>query len=447
MSLRRLRGGRHPGTGRHGGRKARPAVSVIVSTYNWSSALRCALRSVQLQTLKEIEVLIVGDGCTDDSEEVVLSFKDPRFQWHNLPRNFGSQYAPNNHGLQLARAKWVAYLGQDDVWHPRHLEACLQAANAQNADFIASLAIMYGPPGSGWRAMSGLLVDGVYSYEDFMPPSSWMHRKAIARKIGYWKRPDETPLPVDCTFLRDAVEAGARIGCTDEVTVFKFNAAWRRDAYRVKPTGEQEAILAKIEAGGEFRDRELVDVMKAVAADRYLPVRMPSLPGSGEMSYFRRARVHKGVEDRFSTADLQIADQVRRFRVQELAPFEWHEEEVHPVHGPFRWTGPSPIASTSLPILFDRDLSLRVQIAAVIEEATFQALRLRVQGVDLPFEIRPAPEGAWILHCVCPKPQTVPNALEITFQVGRTRRPVDFGPNKDRRWLGIAIGWIEVGPA
>src|SRR5581483_3163283 len=98
-----------------------PAVSIVVATYNWSSALRCALRSIQLQSVRDFEVLVVGDGCTDDSETVVRSFEDPRFRWANLPRNHGGQYAPNNHGLDLARADWVAYLGHDDIWHPRHL--------------------------------------------------------------------------------------------------------------------------------------------------------------------------------------------------------------------------------------------------------------------------------------------------------------------------------------
>ena len=117
-------------------------VSVVLSTYNWSSALHCALRSVQLQTLRDIEVLVIGDGCTDDSERIVESFGDSRFKWHNLPRNHGSQFAPNNRGLELASAAWVAYLGQDDIWHPRHLEACLDTGARTGADFVASICVM-----------------------------------------------------------------------------------------------------------------------------------------------------------------------------------------------------------------------------------------------------------------------------------------------------------------
>lgn len=45
-----------------------PAVSVIIPTYNWSTALACAVRSVLLQTMQDFEILVVGNGCTDDSD-------------------------------------------------------------------------------------------------------------------------------------------------------------------------------------------------------------------------------------------------------------------------------------------------------------------------------------------------------------------------------------------
>ena len=95
-----------------------PSVSVITATYNWSSVLRYAIQSVLWQSLQDFEMLIIGDGCTDDSAEVVASFHDERLLWHNLPHNSGSQSVPNNLGLEMARAPFVAYLGHDDLWSP-----------------------------------------------------------------------------------------------------------------------------------------------------------------------------------------------------------------------------------------------------------------------------------------------------------------------------------------
>ena len=87
------------------------------------------MASVQRQTFADFELLVIGDGCTDDSEAVVAAFGDPRFHWENLPQNHGHQSPANNRGLALARGKWIAYLGHDDLWMPNHLELLWRAAS------------------------------------------------------------------------------------------------------------------------------------------------------------------------------------------------------------------------------------------------------------------------------------------------------------------------------
>ena len=59
---------------------AAPAVSVVIATYNWSSVLRFAIRSVLAQHLADFELIVVGDGCTDDSDAVVRGFGDARIR-------------------------------------------------------------------------------------------------------------------------------------------------------------------------------------------------------------------------------------------------------------------------------------------------------------------------------------------------------------------------------
>src|ERR1700694_4995675 len=99
-----------------------PLISVITATFNWSSVLRYAIQSVLWQSLQDFEMLIIGDGCTDDSAEGVASFQYETLRWHNLAHNSGSQSEPNNVGLAMARARFVAYLGHDDLWYPTHLK-------------------------------------------------------------------------------------------------------------------------------------------------------------------------------------------------------------------------------------------------------------------------------------------------------------------------------------
>src|SRR5450432_2665306 len=139
-----------------------PLVSVIVATYNWSSVLRYAITSAQRQTVGNFELLVIGDGCTDDSAHVVESFHDPRFRWENLPHNSGHQTAANNKGLELARGKWISYLGHDDLWMPNHLELLLREVEQAEGDVAFSLAVVIGAPGCGGRRLFGAFEQGEY---------------------------------------------------------------------------------------------------------------------------------------------------------------------------------------------------------------------------------------------------------------------------------------------
>src|SRR4051812_42918921 len=76
-----------------------PAVSIVVATYNRSNVLELAIASVVAQTFTDWELLVVGDACTDDSEQVVESFADPRIVWTNLAVNHGDQSGPSNHAM------------------------------------------------------------------------------------------------------------------------------------------------------------------------------------------------------------------------------------------------------------------------------------------------------------------------------------------------------------
>jgi glycosyltransferase involved in cell wall biosynthesis len=430
-----------------------PTISVIISTFNWSAALRCALTSVKLQTFTDFEVLVVGDGCTDDSEAAVAAFNDPRFKWHNLDRNFGAQWAPNNFGLAAASGEWVAYLGQDDIWHPDHLGSALRTAREQNADWVASVMICYGPPRSGVRALSGLFVDGVSGSTDFTPPSSVFHRKSLTDRIGFWKDPETLFLPSDCDFQNRAIEAGARIASTNELTAFKFNAAWRRDAYVLKPTSEQEELLAKIRAGDEFRHAELLEVLHAVVAAKFGTINMPSdAPNAAQLrgKDFKSNRRFKGAKEGSDSRQLvEIKARERFFLTDQFAPFEWHEEEHHPKFGSFRWSGPLPRASVDLPVRISSPLAVVVHVIRIIEPRLWETLKLSINESPVAFDTETTAEGTWLLSAVVApsKHSQGDRGLRVSLEVDKPQRPRDLGINEDGRWLGIAVNWIEVAPA
>jgi glycosyltransferase involved in cell wall biosynthesis len=423
-----------------------PTVSVLVSTYNWSSALSCALRSIQLQTFADYEVLVVGDGCTDDSEAVVGSLRDSRFTWHNLEHN-GSQWAPNNHGIRAARGKWIAYLGHDDIWYPTHLASALSAAAGTGADLVAGVMILYGPPGSGYREVSGVFAKGEYSPADFMPPSSVLHRRSIVPRVGYWKDPQTIDMPVDCEFLQRAVAAGAKVASTNELSVFKFNAAWRRDAYKRKDATEQQEMLRRIESGNDFRQQELLDVLRAACAGAFSRVTMPIAGAAGE--YHKRNRIFKGMDDACAVARAQHIDGAARFSLDsQYAPFEWHMTETHDRFGSFRWSGPLRKSSVDLPVRLDQDLVLRVHIVGLIIDESVATLKLFANDQPLPFQIEWTAEHTILLNANLSSnlSSTKTEPVRLSFEVEDTVRPIDLGVNEDSRSLGIAVNWIELAP-
>ena len=112
---------------------ARPLVSVVIATYNRADILPYAIHSVLLNKGIELEVIVVGDACTDDTREAVSAIRDSRITFVNLPRNWGEQSVPSNEGIAQARGEFVAFLNHDDLFLPGHL-ADLLAVHRAGAD-------------------------------------------------------------------------------------------------------------------------------------------------------------------------------------------------------------------------------------------------------------------------------------------------------------------------
>lgn len=225
-----------------------PRVTVILPTYNWSSVLRIAIASVLRQTLTDFELLVVGDGCTDDSESVVAEFPDPRARWINLPRNTRHQSGPNNEGLRQARGEFIAYHGHDDLWLPHHLAVMADAL--EHADLAHSLCYMVPSAGA-----NGITLIPQPDLGSFAPPLCVAHRRSLTERIGGWRdyRELRTTTP-DVELWRRAAASGAKLTFVPRLTGIKFPASVRKDVYRARPHHEQTAWSARID---EDRDLEV----------------------------------------------------------------------------------------------------------------------------------------------------------------------------------------------
>lgn len=99
-----------------------PKVTVVITTYNRSGLLPRAVDSVLAQTYTDYEVIIVDDCSSDDTQDVIAGFDDPRIRSFRHDRNMG-QSAAQNTGILNAKGEYVAFLDDDDEYLPVNLEA------------------------------------------------------------------------------------------------------------------------------------------------------------------------------------------------------------------------------------------------------------------------------------------------------------------------------------
>lgn len=125
-----------------------PRFSVLLPTHYRPDTLGLAIQSVLAQTEGDLELLVVGDGVTDDSRDVVAGFTDPRLRWFDLPKGPGFGYTNRNIALRESRGALMAYAADDDLMFPDHL---------------ARLGAMFDDPAVQWALAPALWVsaDGI----------------------------------------------------------------------------------------------------------------------------------------------------------------------------------------------------------------------------------------------------------------------------------------------
>jgi glycosyltransferase involved in cell wall biosynthesis len=109
-------------------------VSVVIPVFNGEDYLGDALASVAGQTFENLEIIVVDDGSTDRTAQVVSRFDHPALRYFRQDR--AGAASARNRGVGLAGGSLVAFLDADDLWFPRKLEMQLDALEAGRGDII-----------------------------------------------------------------------------------------------------------------------------------------------------------------------------------------------------------------------------------------------------------------------------------------------------------------------
>jgi glycosyltransferase involved in cell wall biosynthesis len=118
-----------------------PEISIVLPAYNCEAFLTEAIESILNQTLKDFELIIINDGSTDKTEDVVKSFSDARIIYLKNETNSGLVYTLNK-GIDIAKGKYIARMDGDDISLPTRLAKQKAILDENPSQLQLSLSLM-----------------------------------------------------------------------------------------------------------------------------------------------------------------------------------------------------------------------------------------------------------------------------------------------------------------
>jgi glycosyltransferase involved in cell wall biosynthesis len=171
-----------------------PLLSIIMPSYNGEKFIAAALESIREQYRDRIELVIVDDGSTDRTLEIVRNFADVLPIRLITPGRIGNWVAVTNIGLREAKGEWACLLHQDDLWLPGRMARLWREMEASESALILHNALFIGPDGEKLGRWTCPLSEGVVQPDQFMErlliqnfiaiPSPVFRRKAVLETGG-----------------------------------------------------------------------------------------------------------------------------------------------------------------------------------------------------------------------------------------------------------------------
>jgi glycosyltransferase involved in cell wall biosynthesis len=205
-------------------------ISIIIATYNRSNILiNRTLPSVFMQTYENIEILVIGDCCIDDTAIKIREIRDKRLKFYDLKsrgrypkltkdRWFVQGSVPRNYGMKIAKGNWFVFISDDDILFPNHIEILLKNAKEKNLEFISAayLTVKDGetieiqPKKSNYQ--SELICGGMQTwlYRSYLRNFKWNRHS--------WRKKYDRP--VDYDLQQRFYEAGVKMGYINDIVYY-----------------------------------------------------------------------------------------------------------------------------------------------------------------------------------------------------------------------------------
>ena len=109
-------------------------ISVIIPTYNRGESIIDSINSVLKQTYHNLEIIIIDDGSTDNTEFLISNLNDDRIKYVKLNKNKGANFA-RNEGIKIASGKYITFQDSDDLYHLDKIERQYRNLIKKKSDF------------------------------------------------------------------------------------------------------------------------------------------------------------------------------------------------------------------------------------------------------------------------------------------------------------------------
>ncbi len=239
-----------------------PVVSVIMPAFNTGRWIRQAIQSVLVQSLTDVEVLVVDDCSTDDTTRVVESIQDERVRLLRQPENRGVS-AARNRALAAAQGQWAAILDSDDWLAQRdRLADLVRLGEEHNADLVGDdIFLVQDGKDCAWSSLlaeSGLRLDRpqVVDLPMFVSRNLGLIKPLLrlpfVREHGC-RYDEDLRMVEDWVFLMECLLAGARFVLSPEAGY----------AYRIRSGSLSRDVLALLNQVEKNLCRYLVDARLA----------------------------------------------------------------------------------------------------------------------------------------------------------------------------------------
>lgn len=208
-----------------------PRISVLMPVYNGEKFLAASIESILKQTYQDFELLIWNDASTDNSENIIQSFKDSRIKYHKALQNAGISES-RNQLMRLAKGEYWAIIDHDDIAHPQRLEKQVEFLDAHPEISVVGSAIRLfcKNPRAGifknfirnlgwiWKQPSHPTLSDALKGCPLMHPSAMLRGKDFIHQKLFYKQ-EYTPAE-DYKLWSDTLMSGLKLANIQEVLLY-----------------------------------------------------------------------------------------------------------------------------------------------------------------------------------------------------------------------------------